>query len=206
MAGSLPEDTLQSLATLILASAVVMGSPGPSTMSALAVSAAFGFLRSMRYVSGLIVGTTTVLIGISAGVVAVLLSQPAVARVFVYASAAYILYLALQIARAPPLTEHASDVPAPSFFPGYILAVANPKAWFAIAAVFAGSTLVEGSRSSDGLAKVIVLAAMIVIIHVGWVLAGSSLARMLRDPVASRVANIVFAVILAVTAILPLLR
>src|SRR5205809_938961 len=42
---------------LILASVVIMGSPGPSTMSATAVAAAYGFRRSLMYAGGLIVRT-----------------------------------------------------------------------------------------------------------------------------------------------------
>jgi threonine/homoserine/homoserine lactone efflux protein len=196
---------LQSLLTLVLASTVVMGSPGPSTMSATAVGAAFGLRRAMPYVSGLMLGTAAVLAAVAAGIVAMLLSVPALARLLIYASAAYIIYLAWRIATAPPVSAQAADVPSPTFMPGFLLAIANPKAWFAIAAVFSASTLFAGSRTIDAALKVAVLALMIVVIHIAWVLAGASLSRALRDPVASRIANIVFAVILAATAVVPLL-
>jgi len=197
---------LQSLLTLVVASTVVMGSPGPSTMSATAVGAAFGLRRAMPYVSGLMLGTAAVLAAVAAGIMAMLLSAPALARLLIYASAAYILYLAWRIATAPPVSAQAADVPSPTFMPGFLLAIANPKAWFAIAAVFSASTLFAGSRTIDATLKVAVLALMIVVIHIAWVLAGASLSRVLRDPVASRIANIVFAVILAATAVVPLLR
>ncbi len=199
-------EPLQPLLTLILASAVVMGSPGPSTMSALAVSAAFGLRRSLVYVLGLMIGTSAVLVAVATGLIAMLLSLPALGHVLIYASAVYILYLAWQIATAPPLEDQPADVPSPSFTPGFVLAIANPKAWFAIAAVFTASTLVAGSNALDALLKVAILAAMIVVIHFAWVLAGASLSRSLRDPMISRVANVVFAVVLAATAVLPLLR
>jgi threonine/homoserine/homoserine lactone efflux protein len=199
-------DSFQPLLTLILASTVVMGSPGPSTMSALAVSAAFGLRRSFVYVLGLILGTGVVLIAVATGIVAMLLSQPALGRVLVYASAAYVLYLAWQIATAPPLKDQPADVPSPSFMPGFVLAVANPKAWFAIAAVFTATTLAAGSSALDAALKVTVLALMIVVIHLAWVFAGASLSRFLRDPLISRIANVLFALVLAATAIVPLLR
>ena len=199
-------DHLQPLLTLVLASTVVMGSPGPSTMSAMAVSAAFGLRRSIVYVAGLMLGTAAVLVAVATGVIAMLLSMPVLARILVYASAGYILYLAWQIATAPPLSTRSSDTPAPSFAPGFVLAIANPKAWFAIAAVFTASTLVASSSTIDALIKVAVLVIMIVIIHLGWVLAGASLTGFLSDPVKSRIANIAFAVVLAGTAIVPLLR
>ncbi len=202
----LASQSLQPLLTLILASAVVMGSPGPSTMSALAVSAAFGLRRSMVYVLGLMLGTGAVLLAVATGVIAILLSQPALGRVLIYASAAYVLYLAWQIATAPPLKDQPDGVPSPSFTPGFVLAIANPKAWFAIAAVFTAATLVAESSALDAVFKVAVLAVMIVVIHLAWVLAGASLSRFLRDPLISRIANIVFAAVLAATAIVPLLR
>ena len=168
--------------SLVLASVVVMGSPGPSTISMTAVGAAYGLRRSLDYLSGLIVGTTAVLLAVAAGVVSVLLSVPPLAPVLLVASAAYILYLAFR----------GSTATAPSFAGAFLLAVANPKAYLAIAAVFAGSTL-------DALAKSAILAAMIVVIHLGWLLAGASLSRIFYDPVRSRIANRAFAAILAIT-------
>jgi threonine/homoserine/homoserine lactone efflux protein len=47
---------------------------------------------------------------------------------------------------------------------------------------------------------------MIVVIHLAWVFAGASLSRFLRDPVISRIANVVFALVLVATAVVPLLR
>jgi threonine/homoserine/homoserine lactone efflux protein len=194
------------LLTLVLASAVVMGSPGPSTMSVMAVAASFGVRRSLGYVSGLVLGTSAVLAAIATGVVAVLLSVAGLAPVLTFASAAYIFYLAFRIATAPPTTRQDRDGPAPSLAGGFLLGIANPKAYFAIAAVFTGSTLAEHSPALDSLLKAAVLAIMIVIIHSGWLLAAASLAGFLRDPLRSRLANAVFALILIGTAILPLLR
>jgi threonine/homoserine/homoserine lactone efflux protein len=184
----------------------VMGSPGPSTMSVMAVAASFGVRRSLGYVSGLVLGTSAVLAAIATGVVAMLVSMPGLAPLLTFASAAYIFYLAFRIATAPPITQQDRDAPAPSFAGGFLLGIANPKAYFAIAAVFTGSTLAEQSRAVDSLLKAAVLAIMIVIIHSGWLLAAASLAGFLRDPLRSRLANAVFALILIGTAILPLLR
>lgn len=187
------------LLTLVLAAVVVMGSPGPSTMSATAVGAAFGLRRSIGYLSGLIAGTVAVLLAVATGVVSLLLSVPNAAPVLVAASAAYILYLAYRIATAPPLSKPGSGVAAPSFAGGVLLAVANPKAYVAIAAVFAGTTLADDPMP-DALLKTAVLALMIVAIHVAWLLAGTSFSRVFHDPLSARIANIVFAAILVASA------
>jgi threonine/homoserine/homoserine lactone efflux protein len=194
------------LSTLILASAVVMGSPGPSTMSVMAVAAAFGLRRSSGYVCGLILGTSAVLVAVALGVVGMLVSIPGLAPVLTFASAAYILYLAFTIATAPPLSSPDRNAAVPSLAAGILLGLANPKAYLAIAAVFASSTLVEYSRVWDAVLKAAVLTIMIVVIHVAWLLAGASLAGFLRDPVRSRLANAAFALVLIGAAVLPLMR
>jgi threonine/homoserine/homoserine lactone efflux protein len=178
---------------LLLTSAVIMGSPGPSTISATAVGAAFGVRRSLKYVSGLILGTGAVLLAVAIGVVALVLSIPLGARALGVFSIVYVIFLAFKIATAPPLqtrNEHAAD---PAFAGGFLLAIANPKAYLAIAAVFAGATLFAEDHGLDAVVKTILLGAMIVIIHLGWLLAGASLSRVLQDPAHSRVVNVFLA-------------
>ncbi len=194
------------LASLILASLVVMGSPGPSTMSVTAVGAAFGFRRSLAYLTGIILGTTAVLVAVAAGVVSMLMSLPRLAPVLVAASAAYIAYLAFKIATAPPLCRQDREASAPSFAGGFLLAVANPKAYLAIAAVFAGTTLAVESRMIEAMFKTAALTIMIVVIHVCWLSAGVSLSRLLHHPVSSRIVNLLFAAILIMTTIIAIAR
>jgi threonine/homoserine/homoserine lactone efflux protein len=153
------------LATLTFASLVVMGSPGPATMSVTAVGAAFGLRRSLPYLSGIVVGTAAVLLAVAAGVVSMLLSMPRLAPVLLAVSAAYIAYLAFRIARAPPLSRQDPQARAPSFGGGFLLAVSNPKAYLAIAAVFAGTTLPLDSPMAEAILKSAVLTIMIVVIH-----------------------------------------
>ena len=193
---------LRPLISLILAALVVMGSPGPSTMSVTAVGAAFGFRRSLTYLTGITLGTAVVLVAVSAGVASLLMSSPRLAPIFVAASATYIAYLALKIARAPPLSGHNQETGVPSFAGGFLLAVANPKAYLAIAAVFAGTTLTVESRMIDTILKTVVLALMIVVIHLCWLTVGVSFSRLLRHPVGSRIVNLLSATILIVTAIM----
>ncbi|HWL88981.1 MAG TPA: LysE family transporter, partial [Polyangiaceae bacterium] len=156
------------LASLILASAVIMGSPGPSTISVTAVGASFGIRRSLRYTCGLIAGSIAVLLMVAIGVVAFVTSIPYGARVLSVISAAYILFLAFKIATAPPLESQRTEMAAPAFTGGFVLAIANPKAYLAMTAVFAGTTIMAEHRGLDALVKTAVLSVMIVAIHVCW--------------------------------------
>jgi threonine/homoserine/homoserine lactone efflux protein len=183
---------------LFLMSVIVMGSPGPSTISATAVGAAFGFRRSLGYACGLILGTMAVLLAVAAGVVAILLSVPQGAVVLTTISAIYILYLAFKIATVPPLARQSHRVAPPAFAGGLVLAIANPKAYLAIGAVFAGSTLFAEDHALDAAAKTALLGVMIVVIHLCWLLAGASLSRALHDPTTSRIVNVSLAASLVV--------
>jgi threonine/homoserine/homoserine lactone efflux protein len=192
----------QQLLALVLAAAVVMGSPGPATISVTAIGAAFGLHNSLRYASGIILGTVAVLLVVATGITAVLTSMPGVAPVLAVASAAYILYLAYKIATAPPLATRDSGAVLPTFLGGFLLAVANPKAYVAIAAVLAGSATAAGADALGVPARLAVLTLMIVAIHVLWLLAGAAFARYLRKPLASRIINLVFAATLVLTTTL----
>ncbi len=199
-----PNGLYYPILTLLLASLVIMGSPGPSTISATAMGAAYGFRRSLGYVCGLIAGTVAVLLAVAAGVVAILLSVPHGAFGLTIVSAVYILYLAFKIATAPPLSHRDDHLKAPAFSGGFLLAVANPKAYLAIAAVFAGVSLFQDRNLLDATVKVVLLTAMIVAIHMVWLLLGASLSRFLRDPKISRIVNISLAVLLIIAAGVPL--
>ncbi|MDK4742059.1 LysE family transporter [Rhizobium sp. CNPSo 3464] len=196
--------SLYPILTLLLASLVIMGSPGPSTISATAVGAAYGFRRSIGYVSGLIAGTVVVLLAVAVGVVAILFSVPYGASALTVVSTLYIVYLALRIAMAPPLARRGDQAVTPAFTGGFLLAVANPKAYLAIAAVFAGVSLFKDQRTLDVVIKITLLSMMIVIIHLCWLLVGTSLSRFLQNPTISRIVNIFLAATLIVTTALAL--
>lgn len=195
-------DLWRQLLALVLASAIVMGSPGPATISVTAVGAAFGLRHSLGYAWGIVLGTIAVLLVVATGVMAVLTSVPKLAPLLAVASAAYILYLAFKIATAPPMAARGAEASCPTWLAGFLLAVANPKAYVAIAAVFAGASSKQGAVELGLWPKLAVLALMIVAIHALWLVAGASFARFLRRPAASRIINLIFAATLVLTTAL----
>jgi threonine/homoserine/homoserine lactone efflux protein len=202
MAAEVLSQSWRQLLALVLAATVVMGSPGPATVSVTAVGAAFGLRDSLRYTSGIILGTVAVLLVVATGITAILTSMPGLTPVLAVASAAYILYLACRIATAPPVAARDGGAVQPTFLGGFLLAVANPKAYVAIAAVLAGSSKAAGADTLGVPARLAVLTLMIVAIHGLWLLAGAAFARTLRQPLASRIINLVFAATLVLTTAL----
>lgn len=79
-------DLWGQLLALVLAALVIMGSPGPATISVTAVGAAFGLRHSLGYALGIILGTIAVLLVVATGVVAVLTVTPKLAPLLAFAS------------------------------------------------------------------------------------------------------------------------
>ena len=194
-----------SLGPLLLISLAIMGSPGPATMSLVAAGSVYGVRGSLRYLVGVILGTTTVLVAVATGITAALQAVPAIGSALLGISTAYVLWLAYRIATAPPLARHTAAMEAPSLAGGALLGVANPKAWVGIAAVFASAHLADDA-ATDAAAKIAVLTAMIVMIMSTWLVAGTSLAPMLREPRRARVVNAALAMILVGATVLALGR
>jgi len=182
-----------SVGTLVLISLAIMGSPGPATISLVAAGSVRGVRRSFPYLFGIIVGTTLVLVAVATGITAALLAVPAIGSVLIWISVAYILWLAYHIATAPPLSKLTGASNAFSLMGGAILGIANPKAWVAIAAVFASVHLAD-APTNDAAAKIVVLTVMIIVICATWLVAGRSIAPLLRDPRRARLVNAALAV------------
>jgi threonine/homoserine/homoserine lactone efflux protein len=182
-----------SVGTLVLISLAIMGSPGPATISLVAAGSVRGVRRSFPFLFGIIVGTTLVLVAVATGITAALLAVPAIGTVLIWISVAYILWLAHHIATAPPLSKLTGASNAFSLMGGAILGIANPKAWVAIAAVFASVHLAD-APTNDAAAKILVLTVMIIVICATWLVAGRSIAPLLRDPRRARLVNAALAV------------
>ncbi len=194
-----------ALGSLVVTAVAVMGSPGPATISLTAAGSTYGARRSIGYLGGIVAGTFAVLLAVASGITATLLAVPAVRPVLIALGAAYIVWLAYHIATAPPLSAQTPGVSAPSAPAGALLGVTNPKAWVAIAAVFASARL-SGDAAADAGAKVAVLTVMIVVVNTTWLLAGASLAPLLRDPRRARIVNPALALMLLAAAAVTVVR
>ncbi|MDQ0317015.1 LysE family translocator [Amorphus orientalis] len=174
----------------------LMGSPGPSTLSSAAVGSAFGVRAGLAYVAGICLGTSTVVLVVASGVTGIVFAVPGLLPVLTIAAAIYILYLAWKIATAPVTVARDAGTKAPSFLPGYLLAIANPKAYAAFSAIL-GSTATLGDGSGAFVVlRVAVVVALVFVVNPAWLLLGSAFTRVLSSPRWGRVVNIVFACLL----------
>ena len=128
----MPQGYGAAIASLLVTALVVMGSPGPSTLSLVAASVAHGARGALTYGLGLVVGTATVLLAVATGITTVLLAVPSLRTVLLLAAAAYLIWLAYRLATASPLADRSAQTSPPSFAGGIALGALNPKAWVAI--------------------------------------------------------------------------
>lgn len=187
------------LAPFLIAALSLMGSPGPATLSLAGIGASMGVVSGRPYLAGIVAGTLAVLGLIATGLTALLLNLPSLVKAITIAATLYILYLAYRIATAPVVTDKREKVRAPSFWSGALLAVANPKAYAAIGAVYSSRTLVPDSLVLDAGTKFGILALVIGAVNSAWLLFGSTFSRFLRGQRSGRIANICFAGLLVLS-------
>jgi threonine/homoserine/homoserine lactone efflux protein len=191
-----------NLLLLWLAAVPLMASPGPATMSLAAVGALHGAVAGLRYLAGIVLGTFCVLLLIATGVTGLVLAVPALVWLLTAFAAAYILYLAWRIATAPPPGARSGPADPPAFAGGWALAIANPKAYAAIGAVYSGHGVVTGDLQADAAVKIAALSVVIVAANVAWLVFGSAFSGFLRDPVRGRIASVTFALLLVLSVAL----
>lgn len=184
----------ENLGAFVIAAFALTGSPGPATLGLSAAAAAFGLRRSLLLMTGTIVGVLGVFAAAAAGLTGLILAQPMLGPLVKGASVLYMLWLAWSIATAPPLADGLPGH-APRFWGGMFLGLGNPKAYAAMAALTSGFVLAT-APGADALLKAAILLGVMIVVDFAWLLAGSVLARTMRDPAWSRAINIVFAVAL----------
>lgn len=196
---------LDDLLLLWLAAFPLMGSPGPATLSLAGIGTALGFRRGLPYLAGIVLGTTGVLLLIATGVTAIVLAQPVLVTALTLIAVGYIFYLAWKIANAPVGRRDVTAREAPALVPGFVLAIANPKAFAAIGAVYASQSLFPANLAADTGTKIAALVVVIVVVSTTWLAFGSAFAGLLGNPRLGRIVNVIFALMLVASVGLALL-
>ena len=176
--------------------------PGPGVLSTAGVGSGFGFRAGLAYVGGLFVGNNLVGLAVVSGMAAALLAAPFVRTVLVYASAAYLLYLAARIALAGSRIAFIEARHAPGFGAGLALQAINPKACAVNGVFFSGFAFWPESLLAETALKFLIINAIWVPIHLAWLAAGVTLRRLDLPPRAQSAINIAMALsMLAVVAL-----
>lgn len=186
-------DLLVALAVFCL---VTLFTPGPNNLMLMTSGLNFGVRRGVPHMLGVVLGFSLMVLIVGLGLGAIFESWPLLYLVLKYAGAAYLLYLAWQIAVAEPPAPGTDSARSPiGFFQAAAFQWVNPKAW--VMAVGAVSTYAAVAPFP---LNVVVIAALFGVFGLAssgtWLGFGAALQRVLKDPHAVRVFNIVMALLL----------
>jgi threonine/homoserine/homoserine lactone efflux protein len=176
-------------------------SPGPNNAVLWASGMRFGFRRTLPHVLGTAVGMAVLVLGVAAGIGALLDAVPAAEVVLKVIGSAYLLWVAVLVLGSGGIGR--AEVSEPfSLRRGATFQWVNPKAWvFSIAAV--GTFLPPDLPRLAGAA---LLTAILVVIVVGsssvWAAGGAALGRIVDDEGKRRVVSVVLAVLLVASVAL----
>ena len=186
-------DLLLALAVFCL---VTLFTPGPNNLMLMMSGLNFGVRRGVPHLLGVVLGFSLMVLIVGLGLGAIFEAWPLLYVLLKYAGAAYLLYLAWQIAVSKPAAPDTDSARSPiSFLQAAVFQWVNPKAW--VMAVGAISTFAAVAPFPF---NVIVIAALFGIFGLAssgtWLGFGAALQRLLREPRAVRVFNIVMALLL----------
>ena len=176
--------------------------PGPGVLSVAGVGSGFGFKAGFSYLWGLCAGSFAVGMAVATGLAAILFSIPYLRSILLFASVAYLTYLAAKIAFSGSKVALIAPQNAPKFWNGFALQFINPKAYAVNTALFTGFAFLPSSYLLEVGLKVAILNAFWIPIHFLWLGVGVYLKRLNLPEKVQRLINITMAVtMLAVVGI-----
>lgn len=191
----------QSILSFWVTALPLVLSPGPANLSLASLGVAFGFRRSLPYLGGILLGTFAVVLSVAFGISALILSQPFIVQAFKIAAVGYIVYLAWRIAIAPICVRSETSANTPSMLAGLGAAMANPKAFAALGAVYTGHGMFGDDVVFDAALKIAILSAVVVFFGTAWLAFGAVFSNLLSHPNLGRLVNLSFALLLVISVI-----
>jgi threonine/homoserine/homoserine lactone efflux protein len=190
-----------ALGIFLIAAVGLLGSPGPAIAALIAVGRARGLVGGLPYFLGLQLGLATAAGITAAGLFSLLAAFPSALRVMTMAATVYLIYLAYKIASSPVgETARAGNGAHASPAAGFLLGVANPKAYLAFASLLASYTLIKGSVQQDTLTKWFLLVAVMIVVDIVWLYAGAFLRGLILSPNNERALNITLGLTVLIAA------
>lgn len=165
--------------------AVMSGTPGPANMLLVGAAARYGLAAAAPFALGVVLGMQIVAWPAGLGLMEIAARAPGVFQALRWICAAYIVWLAWQIAGARVDRERAPGA-APGFCRGLLVHPLNPKAWAIAAGAFtqfapAGATPVA---TTAGVALVILVVGSA--LQGLWFWGGAGVARLIAGHPAER--------------------
>ena len=187
----------ESIISLITATALLLGSPGPATLGLAGVGATFGVRGGLNFLGGILVGLCVVIVGAALGLAALFAVFPSARLAVQLVGGLYICYIALKIATAPHTSDIGNEKNTRSkFIEGFILNLLNPKAYVAFLALFSQFLLPVSTAVGAFLSTAAVCFIVAVVVDSMWLSFGGILRPLFKQPRQARVVRVMFAVLM----------
>ena len=191
------------LGAFVVFALVTLFTPGPNNVMLMSTGLNFGFRRALPAAWGVTLGFSFMVLLVGLGLGAVFDAYPAIYTGLKYAGAAYLLFLAWQIATSGPVKGGETRGRPISFLEAVAFQWVNPKGW---AMVVGAITTYAGVASFPF--NISLMAALFGIFGLAssttWVLFGTGLRRLITEPRAVRFFNLIMAILL-VASLYPIL-
>ncbi|MDF2176985.1 LysE family translocator [Aliiglaciecola sp. CAU 1673] len=132
---------MESLLSLMLFTALILGSPGPAPIALAMVGLSFGVRAGVPFLAGILCGLLVAMLTAYWGLVQLFALWPGAQIIAQLIGALYLGYVALKIARMPAPDPDNQGQSAPGFKVGFIFNLLNPKAYAAFLAIFSSFAL-----------------------------------------------------------------
>ena len=189
----------QLLAAFVVFAIATLFTPGPNNVMLMASGLNFGFARTLPHALGVAFGFGFLVLVIGFGLGAFFEAYPAVYATIKFVGAGYLLYLAWIIAKSGPAKGGVRGRPL-SFIEGAAFQWVNAKGW-----VMAVGGVTTYAAVAPFPLNILLIAGLFagfgVLSSWTWLLFGTSLRPIIRDPRKVRVFNIVMALALAASLI-----
>ena len=179
---------LALLPALVLFTVVASVTPGPNNIMLMTSGLNFGFRRTLPHLWGVDLGFTLMTLLVGLGLAGIFTAAPVLLTAMKWAGAAYLVVLAVKIARSGPIGAGRSSGKPLTFLQAASFQWVNPKAW--MMAVTACATYTDPTNYAFG---VVVVAAVFGLVSIpavaAWVGFGAALQRWLSHPRNLRIFN-----------------
>ena len=151
--------------------------------------------------AGLCAGTNLVSAAVITGLAAIILAEPVVRTVLLFASAGYLGYLAVRIATAGAKIAFIQTA-APGFLAGMMLQFINPKAYAVNTTLFTSFAFYPDSFAVETGLKLIIMNIIWLPLHLLWLYAGVRLNTLNLPARAQKLINLLMAACLLAVVVL----
>ena len=188
----MPAGLLWGLAVFCFVSSIT---PGPNNLMLMASGVNFGVRRTVPHALGVGVGFFVMVALVGLGLAGIFTRYPALLIAMKWVGAAYMVWLALKLARAAPLKPGAGTGRPMTFWQAAAFQWVNPKAW--IMALTAVATYTDpNDYTRTVLVVALMFGAMTIPCVSTWTLFGTGMRRALQRPAVLRAFNLVMGALL----------